>query len=271
MLRKKIQHTLIYVLISFGLFFLASYRFFPLFSRIGTQASSYIVYPALVAHQQIIDPLKKWFYQRATIRELQKEIEKISLERDTLLAENIKLQATVDYFKDITELVTFNMQYEAANAKIAQVLVRHLSSQAQFFLVDLGSKHGIEVNMVAIYKNCLVGKIVEVYPWYSKVELITDSHCKIAGYCSKTSVQGIHEGADNEQYTMLSYVSHLSQVKEGDMIMSSGEGLIFPRGFALGRIDSICAEGLYHTIKAVPFIDLRQINYCTVIAKSAVK
>jgi len=229
--------------------------------------SSYIAYPALVVHCHAIDPVKIWFFQRKTMQKLTRELEEVCQERDTLLAENITLRASSGYVEDIAELITFKEQYEISYARVAQILVRHLSDQAHFFLIDAGTTHGIEVDMVAIYKNCLVGKIIEVYPWYSKVQLITDARCKIAGHCTDTNVQGIYEGINHENQTTLRYVSHLNHVKEGDMIMSSGEGLVFPRGFALGRVTDIFTNGLHHTIAAKPLIDLRSIKYCLVIAK----
>ncbi len=271
MSRKKIQSTIIYIIIGIGSLFLIGHRFFPLFPRMMAQASSCIAYPALVVHCHVIDPIKVWFYQRKTMQKLRQKLEKIYKERDTLLAENIALRAAADYSKDITELITFKAQYEIAHARIAQVLVRHLSDQAHFFLIDVGRVHGIQVDMVATYKNCLIGKVIEVYPWYSKVELITDARSKIAGYCAATNVQGIYEGINNEHQTTLAYVSHLDQVKKGDMIMSSGEGLIFPRGFALGRVTAIAANGLYHTITAQPLVDLRHIKYCAIIARGTDK
>ena len=267
MSKKKIQSTIIYIIIGIGSFFLIGHRFFPLFPRMMSQIYSCITYPALIVHCHVIDPIKVWFYQRKTMQELRQKLEKIYKERNNLLAENIALRAAADYFKDVTELITFKAQYEIAYVRIAQILVRHLSNQAHFFLIDVGTVHGIQVDMVATYKNCLIGKVIEVYPWYSKVELITDARCKIAGYCTATNVQGIYEGINNEHQTTLAYVSHLDLVKKGDMIMSSGEGLIFPRGFALGRVTAISTNGLYHTISAQPFVDLRHIKYCAIIAK----
>jgi len=269
MTREKIQATVIYIVIGVGSLFLIGHRFFPLFPRMMVQASSCISYPALIVHCHVIDPIKIWFYQRKTMQELRQKLEEIYKERDTLLAENIALRAVADYSKDITELTTFKEQYEIAHARIVQVLVRHLSDQAHFFLIDAGTVHGVQVDMVATYKNCLIGKVIEVYPWYSKLQLITDACCKIAAYCAATNVQGIYEGINNEHQTTLAYVSHLDLVKKGDMIMSSGEGLIFPRGFALGRVTAIWPNGLYHTIMAQPLVDLRHIKYCAIIAKGS--
>ena len=270
MSKKKAQRTVKYDIFWVSLFFIGN-RFIFLFPRIMEHISSYIAYPSLMVHCYAIDPVKTWFFQRKTMKKLTRELEKICEKRDTLLAENIALRASSDYAQDIAELITFKQQYEVSYAQVAQILVRHLSDQAHFFLIDTGATHDIQIDMVVIYKNCLVGKIIEVYPWYSKVQLITDARCKIAGYCADTNVQGIYEGINNEYKTTLRYVSHLNHVKQGDMIMSSGEGLIFPRGFALGRVTDISTDGLYHTIMARLLIDLRSIKYCLVMAKGAHK
>ncbi|HEB41856.1 MAG TPA: hypothetical protein ENI08_02450 [Candidatus Dependentiae bacterium] len=93
MSRKKIQSTIIYIIIGIGSLFLIGHRFFPLFPRMMAQASSCIAYPALVVHCHVIDPIKVWFYQRKTMQKLRQKLEKIYKERDTLLAENIALRA----------------------------------------------------------------------------------------------------------------------------------------------------------------------------------
>jgi len=266
MSKKKAKNTIIYIIVGVSLFFIG-HRFIFLFPRTMKHISSYIAYPALVFHCYAIDPVKIWFFQRKTMQKFTQKFEEVCKERDTLLAENITLRASSGYVQDIAELVTFKKQYEIPYARVAQILVRHLSDQSHFFLIDAGATQGIQVDMVAIYKNCLVGKVIEVYPWYSKIQLITDSRCKVAGYCTDTNVQGIYEGINHEHKTMLRYVSHLNHVKQDDMIMSSGEGLIFPRGFALGRVTDISPNGLCHIIMAKPLIDLRNIKYCLVIVK----
>ena len=68
--------------------------------------------------------------------------------------------------------------------------------------------------MIAVFKDCLVGRVVEVYPYYSKVILITDPTCKVAAICTSTNVKGIHEGMLSLTTTKLSFVNHLEEVKK---------------------------------------------------------
>lgn len=58
-------------------------------------------------------------------------------------------------------------------------------------------------------------------------------------------------------------------MQEGDLVLSSGEGLIFPRGFALGNVKHYQVNGLLHDVIVEPLINLETINYCYVIQKGA--
>ncbi len=218
-----------------------------------------------------------WFERRATIAELECAINKLRDENQKLFEENIALQSLQSYVHDTQELRDFNKRYALCDGHVAQILVRHFSSTDQFFLVDTGSAHGITKDMVALYGNCIVGKVVQVYPWYCKVSLVTDADCKICSLCLsskaltkndfKKGASGIHEGNSNLVSTAVRYVSHLKSVEVGDLVISSGEGLIFPKGFALGKVISADKGELFYTIAVKPALDFQTLRYCTLIAK----
>lgn len=236
---------------------------------IGTLSSCFL-YPVLVIQKSIITPVYSWFDHRATMQDLYQKCEILQRERDELFAHHVAHQAMHNYWQGIQELHNFNKRYEQKKGQIAHVLARHLSQNNQFFLVDAGMHQGIEKDMVALYKNCLIGRVVEVFPWYCKVCLITDAECKVAVYCSSTGVTGIHQGVNDSKKTAVHYVSHLDTVTIGDMIISSGDGLIFPSGFCLGVIKSIDKGDLFYTIDSELPIDFTMLQYCTLIAKSDV-
>lgn len=234
------------------------------------QVSSYIVYPILVAQNKIVMPLKHYFERNRSRQEIENQLCLLQHERDDLVAQNVQLNAMLSYTKETKELVDFKKQFESVEARITQVLVKHFSDQSHYFLIDKGANAGIATDMVAIYKNCLLGKVIEVYPQYSKVLLVTDSLCKVAAYCAHTQASGIHEGNNNEKVTGIRYISHLAQVEADDLVLSSGDGLVFPKGFALGKIKTCNPEGLFYDVTIEPLLDLRKIDYCFIIQKGAV-
>lgn len=228
--------------------------------------SASILYPVLHLQKVVVEPIDRWSEQRSTVQELRTLIDVLRTEQHMLLAENIRLQSALAYHKDIDELVQFNKRY-ADKGHIAQILLKHLSSREHFFLVEGGLNQSIDKDMVAIYKNNLIGRVVEVYPWYSKIQLITDASSQVAAYCTRTRAQGIHKGTYNEHESLLDYVSHLERVGVDDLVVSSGEGLVFPQGFALGKVISCVSDGLYQQVKVKPVIDFRAIKYCLLLSK----
>jgi len=231
------------------------------------QLSSYLMYPMLVTQQRIVTPFKNFFAEKQTIAALQQELATLHTERDALVAQTIELKSLLHHAAEIKEVLEFKKQYEYEDALLVQVLMRNMSDQAQFFLIDGGENKGIEKNMIAVYSNGLIGKVEEVYPYYSKVVLITDRLCKIAATCVNTSTCGIYEGCNDEHAGLLNRVSHLDTLQEGDLVISSGQGLVFPRGFALGTIKKYTKDDLTYHVELEPLFDLATLNYCFILAK----
>lgn len=229
--------------------------------------SSYLMYPILVVQNSVVSPIKSFFQKRKSVSDLETQLQDLQKERDVILAQNIELQGMISFAQDTQELVAFKERYETQHTSLAQVLVKNFSEQAHYFLIDKGLRAGIAKDMAVVYKNVLIGKITEVYPHYSKVVLVTDQACKVAAFCSNSKATGIYQGSNEAWTAQLNHVSHLSQLEEGEMILSSGDGLIFPRGFGLGTVKSFQTEGLFYEVKIEPLLDLRSLAYCYVVTK----
>lgn len=242
-------------------------RFVVSFSTVVNSVSSVLLYPVLLAQRTIVVPIKKYVARKEQRSALEQLLAERTEKYQKLLEENILLQATLSYHNQIKELTDFKKRYHNNDALLSQVLLRNIDDQHHFFLVDKGAKHGVVHDMVAVYKNCLIGKISEVYPFYSKLILVSDKSCKVAAHCAKTGASGIHAGGNNVACTALERVSHLSSVTNGDMVVSSGEGLVFPQGFALGTITSVRQDGLCFHIDVAPLVDLTVMQYCMLMKK----
>ena len=226
---------------------------------------SYVGYPFLRAHQTTIDFFSYWKQRLNTVSRLQYQLEHERKKNNLLQAQNIRLIASLARAEQTADLNRYLRSFKKEGF-VSKILAKSFQEKDHFFYVEGGTDQAIKKDMVVTYKNQIIGKIAAVYPWYSKVCLITDFRCKIAAFCPASKAQGIHEGTYNPEYTTLSYVSHLAKVKKGDWVLSSGEGLIFPHGYALGRIyeHTIDPDGLYQTIMVKPAYQLDQIDYCVI-------
>lgn len=228
-----------------------------------------MVYPFLCIQQTCIKGINYVTTKRLTIDELQASLDGLREENRALMSQLIEQQASTHYMHGIEELCAFKKRYHLDRALCTQILSKTFSEQGHSFLVDAGSVHGVEVDMIALYNNVLLGRVEQVYPYYSKVIAISDRACKVAAYCVTTGATGIHEGC-NRGTTLLSHISHLEKVNKDDLVISSGQGLIFPQGFALGRIADITCNGLFYTITVAPLLTVSDLSYCMLLHKNMI-
>lgn len=254
------------IVIFVALYFFMGYQAFYKKSGSAERIASIALYPFLKFQYSIIstiDRCKNFWSKHDSL------LEKIALlqeDNSALQSEIIQLQASKNFVENTHELITFKKRYEVQKSILAHVILKQFSDAEHSLLVDRGSQHGCEVDMVAVYKSCLLGRVECVYPFYSKIRLITDKCCKVAAYCRSSKARGIHEGC-NSSYSSLQFVSHLSQVTPHDILISSGEGLLFPQGFGIGRIDSFQQQGLYYAISVKPLLKFEELEYCYLIKK----
>lgn len=193
---------------------------------------------------------------------------------EDLQAQYIALVGSVTMCQDIEELLMFKKRYHTNHALIVDVISKQFSPSEHFFLIEGGKNKGIIPDMVAVYKNCLIGRVNEVYDRYSKIMLITDPQCKVSALCRKSLDRGIHEGTGALDVTQLSYVFDTQMDLEkrlikGDFVISSGEGLVFPKGFGLGTIVDYKKNDLHVDITIKPLLDLKKLDYCCILAKGS--
>jgi rod shape-determining protein MreC len=226
-----------------------------------------VLYPFLRIQAALINPIKAWREQRRDFAQLKRALHELQSKYDTLHAEYVELAAQSRYSQDIAELVAFRKYHQESERFISRVLLREFTAREHSLLIDGGSQQGITLDSPVVYNNMLVGRVIAVYPWYSKVLVITDPHVKIAAQGAASGARGIHEGSGEIGKTLFNFVSHLQPVQEGELLLSSGEGLIFPQGFALGKVKSATHNGLFQDIHVEPLCDVRAIAYCMVLKK----
>jgi len=214
-----------------------------------------------------VTPVKRFLNNQQDRFALRESLNNLITINQDLQAENIQLKATDSYYKQIAEIIDFKKRYQSSEVITSQVMLKQMNPQGHFFLIDKGAWHKVKKNMVAVYKNCLIGRVTDVYPLYSKLILITDRSCKVAAHCTKTGASGIHVGCNSNESQALKRVSHLLSVVQGDLVLSSGKGAVFPQGFALGKIKTIKPGGLYHHLSVEPMVQLSTIDYCVLLLK----
>ncbi len=219
---------------------------------------STFLYPFIILQSNVIDPIKRHYTRTKT------EYEQLRSAYDKLMQKYLQVQAMHDHVADTQEILSFNKRYDDQERVVAQVIERYFGDNEHYFLLDKGTADNIKADMIVVYHDMLVGKVIEVFPWYSKCMLITDKQCKVAGYCASTKSCGVMKGNNAKQLNLL-HVSHLCEVELDDIVISSGHGIIFPRGFGLGKILDVHKNDMTYEITCAPLADLWSISHCSIV------
>lgn len=143
--------------------------------------------------------------------------------------------------------------------------------------INKGEHHGVEANMVVITADGMVGKIRTAYEFTSKVQLLTgfDQYNRISATISKdgkNNIYGMIEGYDKESKSLVFRIIEESEkdVKEGDLVVSSGLGGVFPAGLVIGEVKEVGFDqyGLTRTALVEPAADVYEINHVIVVDRS---
>jgi len=244
------------------------YRYLP-YQEWSTNILSYISYPFITGQKALGDWRAERHERREGFDALSERYKSLVRERDALLQRLVVCEGAREYQYACKELIAFRQRYQLTTAVMVQVLQRHIARDGQFFFVDAGAKRGIVRDMVAIVNNHLVGRVTDVYPWYSKVILCTDTSSHIGAVCAQGGTRGIVEGMNDPQLK-LNYVSHLDTIVDGDLVLSSGAGAVYPRGFLIGKIISHAVLGVHQEVFVRPAIDFEKIDHCLLIRKGDV-
>lgn len=101
-------------------------------------------------------------------------------------------------------------------------------------LIDAGANKGIRVGNPVINEQGLVGRVVGTASSVSRVLLLTDVASRTPVLVDRTDARAILAG-DGGANPKLEFLRGSDSVKEGDRILSSGDGGIFPRGLPVGE------------------------------------
>lgn len=240
-------------------------RLFFFSPSVAESTTSFILYPLLKIQKICADPIRRYYTQKYDKEFLQQELMEVQAKNEDLLAQIIAMKSLINFENSSREVREFAQKYNFSEQKLVQVLMRSFDEAGHFFWVDAGAKQGIHVNMIALYKNNIVGRVMYVDHLYSKIALITDQRCKIAASCATTQTVGIYEG-HNSFVSTLEFVPHYEKIVENDIIVSTGQGLVYPQGFGIGKIRSFHVHDATYKIMVEPLLDLQNLEYVYLVA-----
>ena len=153
-----------------------------------------------------------------------------------------------------------------------EVIGRDSTGWWQTARLDKGSLAGVAEGRAVITPAGLIGRTVSVSDRTADVLLLSDPSCKVSVRLARTGVFGVVEGLGAkpgaQPVCRMDYVLQTADVQEGDEVVTSGLGGLFPKGLLVGRVVKVAMHeaGLYQTAWIDSAANLGELEYGFVAA-----
>lgn len=197
--------------------------------------------------------------------ELQAQVDELTAELNTIKLE----QYDLDNYRALLEL---DDKYPSYKKVAANVIGKDSGNWFNTFIIDKGSKDGIEKDMNVIAGSGLVGIVTDVAPNYAKVKSIIDDTSSVSGMDLATSDNCIIRGNlqmmnENQEIELSDLKDTDDQVQAGDQIVTSYISDKYLQGILIGYIKdvSVDSNNLTKSGTITPVVDFEHIQEVLVI------
>ena len=160
----------------------------------------------------------------------------------------------------------------------ATVIARNPDQWEEKIVLNRGSSHGVKKNMAVMTAKGLIGKITVVTSFTSEVELVntTNANYRVSAYVQgeKADVYGLIEGFDQERDELIvKRLDNNIEIKEGEKVMTSGLGGIFPKGILIGEVTEVVADefGLTKSAYIKPAANFSLLENVMIVGRTETK
>nr|WP_087641891.1 rod shape-determining protein MreC [Enterococcus sp. DIV0242_7C1] len=191
----------------------------------------------------------------------------LSIQNDNLKKENEALKKELGLNETLGN-------YERVTAT---VVTRTPDMWQDILIVDRGSKDGIEPNMAVLSQKGLIGRVIEVSAATSKVELLTSknqnsNHFPVQINSSNGDSYGLLKTYDDKENTLIvSQIVGDLDIKEGDVVQTSGLGQNSPANLPVGVVEKVKPDsyGLDREVYVKPYAEMYNMPVVTIIKRLA--
>lgn len=186
-----------------------------------------------------------------------------------LMLENAELREMAAKSRLYRSMLNYTRMPDVA-AVVGRVMYRSEGLVRGDLIIDRGTAHGLFDGAVCITSRGLVGIVTRVEPQSSTVVPITSPAIKVSCITSESGSLGILS-SDSRGELVLEYVDSSSRPSEGETVLTSRFGGVYPEGIVVGRVSSVSTgePGLDLTLSIEPAVDFDRIDEVLVLISDA--
>ena len=143
-----------------------------------------------------------------------------------------------------------------------EIIGREVGGWVRAITVNQGRRSGIARQTPVIVATGLVGRVIQVRPGASVVQLLNDPTSTVGAVVQRTRTHGLVEGDASGGVRLKFMARDGAGVAPGDLVVTSGLGELFPKGIPVGRVKAIEDRGsaLFHYAVLEPLVDFARVE-----------
>jgi rod shape-determining protein MreC len=199
---------------------------------------SVVLYPfqrAVLLPRDMVQQVNEWLNAANLVRTeneaLQRqriELAQVATHAAQLAAENSQLRRLLGVADTLSQqTVVVEVLYEPPNAF------------NQRLVFNKGSRQGLAPGMPVIDEGGVVGQLVRVTPMTAEAALVTDEQVSIPVQILRNGLRLIAFGGNQPGKMEVRYLAANADIKEGDTIVTSGVGGLFPAGLPVAKVQKV--------------------------------
>ena len=155
---------------------------------------------------------------------LQRRVQKLA----AMSAENVRLRELLNSSDLLDESV-----------RVAEIIGVDPDPVRHEIIINHGDDQGVRKGMPVLDAEGLMGQVIEVGPFTSRVILVTDATHAIPVQLNRNGMRAIAVGSGSLNRLVLTYVPDTADIEEGDLLISSGLGQRFPEGYPVATVSRV--------------------------------
>lgn len=200
--------------------------------------------------------------------------ENTQLKKDQLLL-SIKSQRSVLLEQENKELKSLVGLAQKFSGKYigAEVIAVNADDFSQQVMVNQGERNGAYVGQPVLDAYGIIGQVVMVDAFLSRVMLITDSKSAIPVINTRNGMRTIAVGIGDPNVLELAHLPDTADIKAGDVLVTSGIGIKLPSGYAVGVVDKVehIVGERFAKVTVLPYAHVNSSRYVIMLSSEETK
>ncbi|MGH7305142.1 MAG: rod shape-determining protein MreC [Candidatus Rokuibacteriota bacterium] len=195
-----------------------------------------------------------WKNVRAENRRLREEVQ-------GLRVQSLRVVETDDENRRLRRLLGLQENLPLTTLS-GEIIAREWGGWIRSLTVNRGRGDNVPRQTAVISPNGLIGRVVDVRVGASIVQVLTDPTSTVGAHVLRTRTPGIVEGDPRGTLRFKFMARDGASIQTGDVLVTAGQGGLFPRGIPIGTVRSIDNRGaaLFHYADLTPAVDFARVH-----------